>query len=282
MPPDVALARGLVDMEGARHRRARMRPPTGHAELELAARGPGERVALEEALELLAGCVERIGGFHEVSAALIGALSRGDRARLALAARASAQGDAVPLVVQCPAAGCGALADLALSTTDLLGDTTSPRPLDVTVATPDGDFTVREPSGDDERAAGGSDDALWGRLVSRGGEPVGAEGWSALDPASVQELAIALAALDPGADLAIVSSCPQCGTWIEVELDPVELLVQSLATGEQRLLAEVHSLAFHYGWSEADILALPRPRRFAYLGLLRDQVEGRPLTGAGA
>ena len=62
---------------------------------------------------------------------------------------------------------------------------------------------------------------------------------------------------------------------------PVDLLARSLATGEQRLLAEVHSLAFHYGWSEADILALPRPRRFAYLELLRDQLEGRPLTGAG-
>ncbi|MGH2511825.1 MAG: hypothetical protein ACRDGQ_03965, partial [Candidatus Limnocylindrales bacterium] len=126
------------------------------------------------------------------------------------------------------------------------------------------------------------DETMWGRLVSRTGEPVGADGWLALDPASTQLLAAALAGLDPCADLAFVSTCPRCGTWIELELDPVDLLVRSLATGEPRLLAEAHCLAFHYGWSEAEILALARPRRLAYLELLRDQVEGRPLTGAGA
>ena len=214
---------------------------------------------------------------------LIGALSRGDRARLALAARASAQGDAVLLVVRCPAAGCGALADLALSTTDLAG---RPRPPRSRSRSPWRRPTATARSG---RRAATTNGPPAGRTTGCGA------GWSAVAanrsarragaPSTrrvVQAIAIALAGLDPAADLAIVSACPQCGAWIEVELDPVELLVQSLATGEQRLLAEVHSLAFHYGWSEADILALPRPRRFAYLGLLRDQVEGRPLTGAGA
>jgi hypothetical protein len=99
---------------------------------------------------------------------------------------------------------------------------------------------------------------------------------------SVQLVAAALAGLDGCADLAFVATCPQCGTWIELELDPVDLLVRALAAGEERLLAEVHCIAFHYGWSEAEILALARPRRLANLGLLRDQLEGRALTGAGA
>jgi hypothetical protein len=40
----------------------------------------------------------------------------------------------------------------------------------------------------------------------------------------------------------------------------------------------VHSLAFHYGWSEEAVLDLPRARRWAYLELLRNQLEGRPLV----
>ena len=282
MPHDVALARGLVDSTGSRHRRARLHPPTGQVELELAARGAGAGlIGPDESDELLAGCVERIGEFRDVTPVLVAALTRGDRARLALAIRALLNGDAVLLVVKCPVAGCGARADLTLRTSELLADTRSPQPLAIPVPTTDGDFDVRPPTGDDDRAVGGSDDELWGRLVSRAGEPIGAGGWRALAPASAQRVAVALAGLDACADLAFVSECPRCSGWIELELDPVDLLARSLATGEQRLLAEVHSLAFHYSWSEADILALPRPRRFAYLELLRDQLEGRPLTGAG-
>ena len=34
------------------------------------------------------------------------------------------------------------------------------------------------------------------------------------------------------------------------------------------LLADVHRLAWHYHWSEAEILALPRGRRAHYLALI--------------
>ncbi len=280
---DVALARGLVDTTGARHRRARLRPPTGLVELDLAEHAAdGTGLPPEEADRLLAGCVARIGGFDsasgQVTAALVAGLSRGDRARLALAIRATLQGDPLLLTVRCPAAGCGALADLTLSTADLVS-TGPAQPPTIEIHTPDGDLAIRPPTGQD---VGADDDALWGALVSRSGRPLGAAGWRELDPVSVQLVAAALAGLDPCADLAVVTACPRCGCWIEVEVDPVELLARSLATGEQRLLAEVHTLALHYGWSEDQILGLPRPRRHAYLELLRDHLDGRPLTGAGA
>ena len=57
------------------------------------------------------------------------------------------------------------------------------------------------------------------------------------------------------------------------------MLARELGLGSNRLLAEIHSLAFHYGWSEDAVLDLPRPRRWAYLELLRNQLEGRPLVG---
>jgi hypothetical protein len=54
--------------------------------------------------------------------------------------------------------------------------------------------------------------------------------------------------------------------------------VREVGASAGRLLAEVHFLAFHYGWSEGEILDLPRTHRWRYLELLRNQLEGRPLV----
>ena len=50
----------------------------------------------------------------------------------------------------------------------------------------------------------------------------------------------------------------------------------ALARTPAGLLAEVHRLAWHYHWSEAEILALPRHRRQQYLRLI-DAARG--MTG---
>ena len=41
-----------------------------------------------------------------------------------------------------------------------------------------------------------------------------------------------------------------------------------------QLFREVHSLAFYYHWTEAEILGLARERRRMYLSLLSDAVRG--------
>jgi hypothetical protein len=159
----------------------------------------------------------------------------------------------------------------------------------VEVDTEEGRIVLRPPTGlDDEAcdAAGGDrrqrSALLWSRLVLAVGDggPVDPGAWQALHPATRQAAAAALAELDSLLDLTFVSACPACGAWIEVELDPFELLARELGTGSDRLLAEVHCLAFHYGWTEDAILDLPRTRRWRYLELLRNQLEGRALTDA--
>lgn len=289
--PDVVLRRGLIDETGARHRRASIRPLTGREEEALA----GEPLDAHGASELLAACTARLGGYHDVTPELTSMLSRGDRSRLALAIRRLMSGDQLVLTVTCPAPGCRELADLELRVGDLLGDVGGPEPEDVEVATRDGLVRVRPPIGlDDEAVAQGAgagsepgtpgsdarSAALWGRLVvDVGGRgPLGPGGWAALGEETRQHVARALAELDSTLDLAFVTSCPSCGAWMELELDPFELLSRELGLGAGRLLAEVHCLAFHYGWSEEAVLDLPRARRWAYLELLRNQLEGRPLV----
>jgi len=79
----------------------------------------------------------------------------------------------------------------------------------------------------------------------------------------------ALEAVAPGIVLRVQTACPECGSGNEVELDPY----RALSRRGDGLLQEVHQIAAHYHWSEADILNLPRPRRQRYLQLI-DRARG--------
>lgn len=79
----------------------------------------------------------------------------------------------------------------------------------------------------------------------------------------------ALEAVSPGIVLTVAAACPACGATNGVGLDPY----RALARGSGTLLQEVHQIALHYHWSEADILGLPHARRQRYLQLL-DRARG--------
>lgn len=281
---EVALARGLIDETGARHRRVLLRPLDGWQEWSLAA--APDRIGPAEVHALLASCIARLGGYSTIDTSLTAALSRGDRARLALELRGLLFEDRVPLTQRCPNPDCRELADVDLFISQLLGDPGPPEPEWFTVETEDGPARVRPPTGLDEEIslthAGPVDQQaalLWSRITGAVGDRDGltAEDWIALRPATRQAIALALADNEAAPDLTFLSRCPACAGWMELDIDPFDLLTRELRRGADRLLAEVHCIAFHYSWSEDAILALPRGRRWRYLELLRDQLEGRPL-----
>jgi len=282
---EVALARGLIDETGTRHRRALLRPLDGWQEWSLAATsGRMEPAAIHA---LLASCVARLGGYTEVGVAQTAALSRGDRNRLALELRGLLFGEQLLLTQRCPNPDCAQLADLDLSVPELLGEVGPAEPEWFVAETPAGPALVRPPTGFDEEvslAHAGSraekGDVLWSRIVGSLGDrrTLSPEEWQILDPGIRQSIALALAEGEVAPDLSFVSRCPSCDAWIELDIDPFDIVAREVRLGAGRLLAEVHCLAFHYGWTEDAILALPRSRRWRYLELLRDQIEGRPLT----
>lgn len=94
------------------------------------------------------------------------------------------------------------------------------------------------------------------------GEPAQIGAWAA-------RVEAALDAIAPALVLQVQAACPECGTAHAVDLDPYGALRHRPDT----LLLQVHRLAWHYHWSEAEILALPRPRRLRYLQLI-DQARG--------
>lgn len=84
------------------------------------------------------------------------------------------------------------------------------------------------------------------------------------DPELIGAVEAALDAVAPAIVLKVSAGCPQCGGNNEVDLAPYRLL----ARASDPLLREVHQIAGHYHWSEAEILALPRARRRHYLQLI--------------
>ena len=93
------------------------------------------------------------------------------------------------------------------------------------------------------------------------------------DAASLSEAVFAavasrMAELDPGADVQLSMSCPNCQKRWCSDLDIVAYVWAELTSGARNLLADVHRLASAYGWREADILAMSDQRRSAYLELI--------------
>ena len=89
-----------------------------------------------------------------------------------------------------------------------------------------------------------------------------------LDEAARAQVDEALEALDPQADLAFNLNCVACGQEDLAQLDTAALLWDEISARAGALLHEVHLLASRYGWSEAQILALPAVRRGQYLALV--------------
>ena len=77
-----------------------------------------------------------------------------------------------------------------------------------------------------------------------------------------------IAELDKQADLRLGVSCMECGHEWGAAFDPMPFLWEELTTQVRMLCREVFMLAQHYGWSEAEILAMNPKRRQWYLELI--------------
>ena len=68
--------------------------------------------------------------------------------------------------------------------------------------------------------------------------------------------------------------CVGCGAPLLVVVDLAMFVGRDIARQVKDLTGEVDSLARAYGWSEAEILALPPVRRHRYVAMLRGEMFG--------
>lgn len=181
-------------------------------------------------------------------------------------------GHVLEATAACP--DCGEQADFAVDADALLASAAEPvEPAPVEV----GGYSLawRLLDSRDVAAAAETGDAaaaervLLTRCVTDARGPGGEVGAAAL-PADVRSaLAHALVEADPLAEVLVNVECPVCETEFVADLDVGGFVWAELQAHVRRVLREVDALARAYGWTEAEVLALPQHRRAAYLELVQ-------------
>jgi hypothetical protein len=89
-----------------------------------------------------------------------------------------------------------------------------------------------------------------------------------LETNAISALAGHLSEADPQSEIVLDLACPSCGHQWPLMFEIVPYLWSEIAGYAKRLLSDVHQLARFYGWSEADILSIPKQRRQYYMELM--------------
>jgi len=252
---------------GVPHPDAELRPPTGEDEAWLLETG-GSLLPARRTTLLLHRCLLRLGPLAPVPLEAVRSLPVGDREALLLHLRRLTLGEVVSCVLRCP--GCGERMDLDLQVRDLLVAPTIPGPERHEAVLDGHRVCFRLPNGGDQEEAAelaridpdAAADLLLHRCV---GEPQ-----EDLPSSAAERLSGLMAELDPQAELTLELICPACGHAFSTIFDAGSHLFQELRHQGLRLYREVHLLAFHYHWSEREILEMPARKRRLYLDLLAD------------
>jgi hypothetical protein len=197
-----------------------------------------------------------------LSGATVDDLPVGDAESLLLALRATVAGEAIRAELTCPNGGCRARIDLSFSTAGYLRHR---RPRQVRTLAASGEW-LRETNGGDAafriptlrdqvEVCGHREPAAELARRCMLGEP---------SPRTRKRIERLLDAIAPTLSDYVEGRCPDCGTAVEVYFDVEQFVLRELREAAADVIDDVHLLASQYGWSESDIVALPRSRRSAY------------------
>jgi hypothetical protein len=241
-----------------------LREPTGDDELIALRRDPPAAVSMLA----LARALVRAPDGSELDWPALPAV---DLAAAALLIRSAWLGDRISTETLCPADGCGAQIDVSFLIGDYL-DHHRPRAFRGAAPAADGWFALagseaefRIPTIAEQVTAvrDGLDGDWLGELCIRPADV----------PASVRRrIERALSTLAPQLEDHVGGQCPVCGHTVELFFAPLSYVLAELRDTSSGLYADVHELAFAYGWSEASILALDRRRRHGYVAMIRGEL----------
>lgn len=220
---------------------------------------------------LLASMTASIGEVCAPSLDDVRELTIGDRDRIVLALRRALGGDGMECLCACT---CGELLQLELSISGLLdGTPADPAPREAERTSSGTTVRVRSATGTDHedaahRALDDPEDAVRALLSRCLVEPPPGDADSEL-LGVVSQL---LEELDPGAEILLRGTCPACEADVVAQLDPGAYLWAELEQWHTGLELDIHMLASHYHWSEAEIVALEPRRRARYIALVDDDL----------
>jgi len=288
----VTLPGGYLDQTGAVHRGVEVAPLTGGEE-EFVASSQEQGAAV--VTWLISRCVRGIGGVA-MTEGLARQLLVADRLYLLLELGEATFGEHVHVTVLCPNTDCAAKMDVDFSTRDvpIVESEHGARVYQLTLsplaafAGADGEpcreIAFRLPNGgdqealasllahDDEAAAA---EALLARCVVSMGpaQNPGVEGVRPLSPLARMEIEAQMEAAAPQVQMIMEGACPECQGQFTAPFDIQSFFFRELRSSLRQLYREVHYLAYHYHWSEREIMEMPRQKRRHYIEVLSEEIE---------
>ncbi|MEF8734351.1 MAG: hypothetical protein V5B40_21295 [Candidatus Accumulibacter meliphilus] len=260
------LLPGGMPIDGRLERHARFRPLTGRIEQAVieSANHP-DRPSYVTAV--LSEALDNIGG-RPVDAATVARLSVADRQYLMLRLGALFGGELVWLKLRCTA--CDAWFDVDVQRCDLPVKAAGAGYPSLNLQLGGHRIEAMVPCGEDQQDIAGLDDEaalqhLLRRCVRQVDGAAPAEDFFAqLSDADIAAIDEALEELAPAVCDRLQVVCPECHRLQQALLDHYT----QLGVDEYLFYDEIHTLASHYHWSEADILDLPRAKRQRYIDLI--------------
>jgi hypothetical protein len=271
LPEEMKLPGGLVLDDRHRLESVELRPLTGRDEEWLAAH-PTAPSAIA-VTRVLTSCLVRVGDAKPTEK-LVRRLLVGDRDFLILQLRRMTLGDEFRVVFPCSA--CGNKMDVLFGA-DAVPVTARPQTsaeysIQLGLSSDSGPAVrFRLPCGADQEAVVRLEpeqaaDMLLDRCVL-------GSGGKSFSSADREAIADAMEELAPQVDLELDLTCPDCGSQFLAPFDTTAFFFNEMRISSGQLLREIHSLAFYYHWSQAEILGLRRDRRRTYLGLLSEALR---------
>ena len=274
------LPLGFVDDQGQSHREVELRPLTGHEQRLLASLPQAAPVALITT-ELLCRCLKRLGSLPAVDGNIVRGLLAGDREFLLLKLYQMTYGNKLLALLRCPAEGCGESLEFPLSLHDCVIDAP---PVSARIwllkTSQEGNHSIRFrlPTGGDQELLSAETEAeadvlLQQLLLACCAECDRSlvEGLSPEERAYIEDQMNRLA---PQVEVEVEAVCPECGAGFSTHIDVSYLALAEMKLSEAELDWEVHYLAWHYHWTETEILVLTPGRRRRYIELVQRELEG--------
>ncbi|MEU1668406.1 hypothetical protein ABZ547_33470 [Streptomyces sparsogenes] len=288
---DGVLPGGYWDGEGQLHRDFELAPLTGREE-ELLARGDRAESATL-VTEVLSRCVRRLGGISPVPPEVVRGLLVADRHFLLLRLRRAALGDQVRASLVCPWPDCGERVSVEIWLADVPVDEAPHRAPAHTMTLSSEALSGADPAWAEVRfrLPNGADQEELCELLARNeaealtllltrcilglgpDRPPGSQRIAQLSPRARAEIEERMEALAPKVEQTVEARCAECGRTFLVPFDIQRFFFGELRADAALLYREVHHLAFHYHWSERDIMEMTRERRRTYIDVLSDMLE---------
>ncbi|NOT56610.1 MAG: hypothetical protein HOP18_18585 [Deltaproteobacteria bacterium] len=287
------LPGGYRAPDGELHREVELAPLSGREEERLAHCEPSTGGAT--LTMLLTSCVRRLGAVSPVSSDIVRRLLIADRHYLLLKLREATFGDRVQATVQCPWEECRKKVDIDFSLHDIPVRASEDKgPLYTRELSPAAAFsgergeqyrevTFRLPTSEDQEVISHvveDNEAqalalLLARCIRRLGplHDPGPEVIHRLSPLARMEIERHLEEAAPQVDLTLAAYCPECEREFAVPFDLREFFLAECKTSCDLLYREVHYLAYHYHWSEQEIMTLPREKRRKYIAVLAEELR---------